>query len=132
MSAPKCARVLIEAAVRDLQVVRLGLRETQLPEEVFGFHAQQAIEKLVRAWLAILGEVYPLTHDLESLFDLLEHRKCEVESFRALADYTPFAVIHRYEALGPGEPPMERREASRLVESLVRRVKNLLAASETG
>ena len=105
MSDPKCARVLIEAAVRDLQVVRLGLRETQLPEEVFGFHVQQAIEKLVRAWLAILGEVYPLTHDLESLFDLLEHPKCEVESFRA---------------------------ASRLVESLVRRVKNLLAASETG
>ena len=28
-------------------------------DEIFGFHAQQAAEKLLKAWLALLGEVTP-------------------------------------------------------------------------
>ena len=43
-------------------------------DEIFGFHVQQAAEKLLRAWLALLGEVYPLTHDLDLLLDLLQKR----------------------------------------------------------
>ena len=130
MSDRKCARILVEAATRDAQIVRLGCRHSQVADEIFGFHVQQAVEKLLKAWLAILGELYPLTHDLHSLLDLLRDRNCRVGTFRALAGYQPFAVIHRYEALGPEGPPMERIEAARLVDLLLREVKDLLAPPE--
>ncbi|NIR50348.1 HEPN domain-containing protein [candidate division KSB1 bacterium] len=32
-------------------------------DEIFGFHAQQAVEKVVKAWPNLLGIVYPRTHD---------------------------------------------------------------------
>ena len=48
-------------------------------DQVFGFHAQQAAEKLLKAWLALLGEVYPLTHDLEVLLDRLQEREVSVD-----------------------------------------------------
>ena len=36
--------------------------ETVLASPVVGFHAQRAIEKLLKIWLAILRSEYPLTH----------------------------------------------------------------------
>ena len=33
-------------------------------EEVFGFHAQQTVEKALKAWIAFLGATYPKSHDV--------------------------------------------------------------------
>ena len=41
-----------------------------ISDEVLGFHVQQAAEKSLKAWLALLGETYPLTHNLDTLLDL--------------------------------------------------------------
>lgn len=38
-----------------------------VPGPILGFHAQQAVEKLLKALLSQLGLKYPLTHDLERL-----------------------------------------------------------------
>ena len=71
MSDPKQARVLLEAAERDASALR-GMGDAAVfADEVFGFHAQQAAEKLFKAWLALLGETYPMTHDLSELLELL-------------------------------------------------------------
>lgn len=44
---------LLQLAVRDLRVVRgMVADETTFPDEIFGFHAQQAVEKAVKAWLS--------------------------------------------------------------------------------
>jgi len=52
MSDLKEARTLFEAAERDLLALR-GMRDsTVFTDEIFGFHAQQAAEKLLKAWLA--------------------------------------------------------------------------------
>ena len=50
MSDPKCARMLVEAAQRD--VLTLRSMTAGAPEESFGFHVQQAAEKAFKAWLA--------------------------------------------------------------------------------
>ena len=50
MSDPKCARMLVEAAQRD--VLTLRSMTAGAPEESFGFHVQQAAEKALKAWLA--------------------------------------------------------------------------------
>ena len=94
---------------------------------MFGFHVQQAVEKLLKAWLPIRGESYPLTHDLEQLFEVLAQGGIELGAFRSLSDYTPFAVVHRYEALGPQEPPMDRAQAASRTASLLARVREFLA-----
>jgi HEPN domain-containing protein len=101
-------------------------RETFV-DEVFGFHAQQAVEKALKAWLSQLGAEYPKTHDLDELFALLADSggqvPAELSDLRDLAD---FAVQYRYEAFD--EPlPIDR-------EATVARVKAFvaLAAAQVG
>ena len=70
MSDLKQARVLLEAAERDASALG-GMGDAAVfADEIFGFHVQQAAEKLVKAWLASLGEIYPLSHDLAALLDM--------------------------------------------------------------
>ena len=125
MSDPKCARALLEAADRDI----LTLREmtARAPDESFGFHVQQAAEKACEAWLCALGQVYPLRHDLDDLFDLLASHGAAVDFFRPLAVFTPYAVQFRYEGLGPGHEPIDRPAALALAKALVQHVRDRLA-----
>ena len=44
MSDRSCARMLLEAAGRDLEILRLMARTGEGSDEVFGFHAQPAAE----------------------------------------------------------------------------------------
>lgn len=125
MSDPKCARHLLEAAQRDVLTLR---NMTELaPDESFGFHVQQAAEKALKAWLAILGQVYPLRHDLDELLDLLATHGAATGFYRRLAVFTPYAVQFRYEGLGPGHEPIDRDAAVFLVAALVRHVRDQLA-----
>ncbi len=76
MSDLKQARVLLTAAERDISALRGMADAAVFADEIFGFHAQQAAEKLLKAWLALLGETYPTTHDLDRLLAML--RACDV------------------------------------------------------
>ena len=71
------AKPLIEAAKRDLNAL-LGMLQVEklFSDEIFGLHVQQAVEKLTKAWLVILGETYPRIHNLDALFRLLEKARC--------------------------------------------------------
>jgi HEPN domain-containing protein len=42
------------------------------PDAVLGFHAQQAVEKLIKALLSQLGVPFELTHNLARLQTILE------------------------------------------------------------
>ena len=122
MSDPKQARVLLEAAQRDVSALR-GMGATAVfADEIFGFHAQQAAEKLFKAWLALLGETYPLTHDLSELLELLMTREPDATSFDALIDYTPYAVQFRYGADDAEAGSLDRGEALGQIEALLEAV----------
>ena len=56
----------LNASARDEQALAF-----ELPDEIFGFHAQQAIEKLLRALITAHGERHPFTHNIEKLIDQL-------------------------------------------------------------
>lgn len=127
MSDPKCAQVLLEAAERDVQTLRSMSKEA--PDESFGFHVQQAVEKALKAWLALLGQVYPLRHDLDDLFDLLDSRGVSTGFYRELAEFTPYAVQFRYEGLGPEHDPIDREAGLARAGALVRHVRDLLGTS---
>ena len=126
MSDAKCARMLLEAAERDVGALRVMRRSHEISDEVFGFHVQQAAEKSLKAWLALLGKVYPLTHNLEALLELLSERNDVSCRFRKLIDYTPYAVEFRYEGVESGTDPIDRKVALTLVEALLAHVQRQL------
>ena len=130
MSDVKCARVMYRAAERD--VLTLRSMTADAPVESFGFHVQQGAEKALKAWLALLGEKYPLTHSIETLLDILDDRGAAVEPFRSLIDYTPYAVEFRYVGVDPDAEPINREGALANVEALVVQVGRQLPDVEEG
>ncbi|MDK9698867.1 MAG: HEPN domain-containing protein [bacterium] len=87
---------LYRVGLRDLYTLR-KLNQGDFDTEVFGFHAQQAVEKFLKCWLSSIEIDYPFTHDLRVLFDLLDANKQDTGEFRSLQDLTDFAVFYRYE-----------------------------------
>ena len=130
MSDLKCARMLLGSAKRDVDALRVMHRSDEISDEVFGFHVQQATEKLLKAWIALLGEVYPLTHNVKDLLDLLTGRGAAVDPFASMVDYTPYAVEFRYAGVDPGAEPIDRESALALVAALLERVRGELAEAE--
>ena len=128
MSDPKCARMLLGAAERD--VLTLRNMTSGVPDESYGFHLQQAAEKSLKAWLALLGETYPLTHNLEALVNLLAGRAVDMMAFRKLVVYTPYAVEFRYGGVDSGIEPIDRMSALALVEALLQQVRRELETVE--
>ena len=130
MSDAKCARMLLEAARRDIEALRVMRGSDGLPDEVYGFHVQQAAEKLLKAWIALLGASYPLTHSIETLLKLLADRGVETGPFRDLTAFTPYAVEFRYAGVGPDAEPIDRAGALERVEALLERVEGHLTEDE--
>ena len=112
MSDHKQARELLEA--RDLSALR-GMGDADIGE-IFGFHAQQAVEKLFKAWLALLGETYPTTHSLARLLEKLRRRDDSASRFDELVEYAPYAVQFRYAGADQALMPLDRGEVVRRVE----------------
>ena len=127
----KCARMLLAAATRHVDTLRVLYRSDEIFDEAFGFHVQQAAEKALKAWIALLGDVYPPTHDIEELLKLLASRGVAVEPFGSLVDFTPYAVEFRYAGVDPDAEPFDREGAFALVQALLERVGCQLAGMES-
>jgi len=113
------ARLLMEKAAEDVFVLERLAGEARAPEAMVGFHAQQAIEKYLKAVLTDRGITYPWTHDLAALVDLV-HRSGIGAAPEAdtLPRLSRFAAEHRYGRLPPeegGEPALDRAWAVRCV-----------------
>lgn len=128
MNDLKCARAMLQAAERDFLALR-GMT-AGVPEEAFGFHVQQAAEKSFKAWLALRGETYPLTHNLELLLDRLTGQGLATKPFEKLIGYTPYAVEFRYEGIGSSTAAIDREGVLALVEALLKRVRGEFREAE--
>jgi len=78
MRAPDQAQDLLLMARKDFDALRGMLDNPLFADEIVGFHAQQAIEKALKAWLAARSVSFPLTHDLSRLLGLLEENGNDV------------------------------------------------------
>ena len=132
MSDVKQAAALVEAAKRDISALRGMGDEAVFADEIFGFHVQQAAEKLCKAWVASLGTIYPLTHNLESLLDLLQERGVTAAQFWPLTEYTPFAGRIRYEFSDLAVEPIDREDAVRHVVGLLNAVLQQMSKLKDG
>ncbi len=132
MSDLKYARYLVSLAERDIRSFRNMSDFLLFEEETAGFHAQQAAEKLLKAWIACMGEVFPLTHDLKTLLDIVEKRMSDASQFRDLKALSPFAVQFRYEFLPEDAEPLDRHGIALRLNALLERVRAEIAAADGG
>ena len=106
--------------------------KTIFAEEIFGFHAQQAVEKSLKGWLALIGVNFPLIHDLEELFALLKDQGQAVpDIFQSLVDLTDFSVQFRYDTYIDFEDELDRDEVIQKVQNFVDHVEQLLNNAST-
>ncbi len=102
--------LLMRKASLDEVTVQKLISDLSAPDEVIGFHVQQAVEKMLKAVLSARGVHYRRTHDLVELLDLLPaHGISYPEGLDEVRRLTPFAVAYRYDEI-PEEPeqPFDR------------------------
>jgi HEPN domain-containing protein len=93
------ARSLLNIARRDFRALQGMADDSEtFDDAVFGFHAQQCCEKLLKSALSQSGRNYPFTHDLILLWKQLNEVIPLPSEFESLADLSPFAVQFRYES----------------------------------
>ena len=69
------ARRYLALAQRDARTLAVLVDSPGVDDEPIGFHAQQAVEKCLKAILALHGVAFRKTHDLDELLGLLEERR---------------------------------------------------------
>lgn len=95
-------------------------RQKRIAPEILAFHAQQAVEKALKALLVRHQVEFPNTHSIGLLLNLVQEAGVEgIQGFANAVALTRYAVSTRY----PGEDdPVTReeaKEASRLAVRLV-------------
>lgn len=124
MSDPSNPESWIERAEEDLIMARSAARRKRPLAYSACFHPQQCTEKYLKALLVSKGAVFPKTHDLLVLRDLVEKSgvkvPIEAKQLQILSDY---AVWTRY----PGEDPtaddaLESLEIAKQVRRFARRL----------
>jgi HEPN domain-containing protein len=111
------ARLLIARAVDDEALVRKVSSDTDIADAIVGFHAQQAVEKLIKAVLAARGVAFMKSHALSYLIGVVEENEIEAPEALSEADVlSPWAVEFRYEGEEP--PVLDRLAALALVEQV--------------
>lgn len=121
------ALLLLQMARKDQTALRNMLSPDDFSEEIFGFHAQQAIEKALKAWLAAKSLTYPKSHDVSQLVATLQQAGEDLASFPSLEDYTIFAVQYRYEAYDDAEDQIPRSSAIETTERLLAHVQEVIS-----
>ena len=117
------ARQWAEKAEHDLTAARdLLEHSSNCPFDVVCFHAQQAVEKYMKALLVSLSITFPKTHDLRKLFDLMPDPAKKLFKIEDLLLVNRYAIDARY----PGDyEPITRtnaKRAIRIAEGLKRKI----------
>lgn len=126
MMSRETARRLLHMARKDIKAMQALADPSAYEPETFGFHAQQAVEKALKAWLTLQGEAYPPTHNLRFLIDLLEKSGCDVSHLWVFLELIPFAVQFRYDAYDDLEAELDIEGVHKRVSSLLEHVERLL------
>ncbi len=96
-SSADLVRNWVEKARRDLVTAKNGLDSYEPFTEIICFHAQQAGEKYIKAYLVWQEIEFPKTHSVEDLLLLATQKDPSFQTLIEKAAFlTPFAVEIRY------------------------------------
>jgi HEPN domain-containing protein len=123
------ASLLARKATEDAVALREFAANAEIADTVLGFHAQQAIEKWLKAVLARHAVNFEYTHDLRHLIGLIEDARIDFPfDTPTVVRLTEYAVPLRHgRAIGrglprPGRCRKTRQRSRRLGERRARRV----------
>jgi HEPN domain-containing protein len=120
---------LLHKASQDEAVMSRLLPDADIDDEVIGFHAQQAVEKSLKAWLTHKGIDYPRSHSLETMLGLLNAQGLGLPPhLDDVSQLTPFATVFRYEDM-PFSVSFDRPAAMILVRGILAHVRNVVGIS---
>jgi HEPN domain-containing protein len=104
----------LEKAEKDLGLAKHLLKEKTIYLEAVGFHAQQAAEKYLKAFLVQHQIEFPKTHNLGKLLDLVSRIDPDLaESLREATKLNPYSIVARY----PGDSPkINEKDARKAVK----------------
>jgi HEPN domain-containing protein len=121
LSTPESANLaalLARKAREDATAVREFAANPEISDGIIGFHAQQAIEKCLKAVMAARGIEHPRIHDLGRLLQLLQDSGADIpENSDELDELTIYAVPLRYDDLLDAEP-LDREYTVHLVNQM--------------
>ena len=121
------ARRFLNLARDDLAAFRALAAMPHIRHAIAFFHAQQAIEKSLKAVLFAKGEEFRRTHDLYELADRIEQAGVALPcSAEELGQMNPYAVEFRYD--DQMAPPLTRQE----VDDIAARILAWASAVITG
>ncbi|MHB1469618.1 MAG: HEPN domain-containing protein [Solirubrobacteraceae bacterium] len=99
-------------------------------DAIVGFHAQQAVEKSMKAVLASGGIEFPYTHDLDGLTELCKRNGIDVPAHLASIDQlTPYGVQLRYGASLP--KGLDRDQALRWAADAIAWARSVIDSSRS-
>lgn len=136
MSSPELeprelAAILARKANEDAVALREFEGNPEIADSILGFHAQQAIEKWLKAVLASKGIDFEYTHDLRHLIGLIEGAGIAFPlDTPEVVMFTEFAVPLRYEDLLDAEQ-LDRGAAVALVNEVGGWGQGMLGATDT-
>ena len=112
------ARRFLVLAERDFKAFRKLAGDPDIDDEIVGFHAQQTVEKCLKAVLAKHGVEVRKTHDLRELQALLETNQLPAPPMQEeIKNLTPYAVMFRYDFIEVDV--MDRARARSTVEAIL-------------
>ena len=125
MKKPDHARMMLALAHEDLKALKGMKNSDTFSDGIFGFHAQQASEKALKAWLSHLKQEYPKAHDISLLINLLSVCGERMNAYWPLVEYNIYAVQARYEFIAENEP-FQRSQVIKQIEHLLRHVQKII------
>ncbi len=146
----------IQAAYRQLDTFNRMMEPESFHQEDYGFHAQQAVENALKAWMSAANLSYGRIHDIEEIAEELVENPTEIRTLagaqlQLMLDYTRFenpdhpgeslnwltlyAVHYRYSGAGFRMNDLDRdrfqTEINLAVHSFVNRAFDLTGTDET-
>ncbi len=113
------SRRFLDVADRDLRTLRILTAAPDSDDEVVGFHAQQAIEKCIKAALCVNEIAFRKTHDLAELIDLLrDNGQSLPPDTVSLEALNPYAVSLRYDLMDIEPAGLERERVLAIVAAV--------------
>jgi len=115
------ARALLKKAGEDAWALVHLATEPDAPLAVLGFHAQQAVEKALKAVLASRSVEYPRTHNLGLLTAMVRDQRMDPPRTDLMAALTAFGVGMRYPADLPEAWPegLDAKQAKKVAQDVL-------------
>ena len=115
----------LDRAHKDLRAAAVLLKEASDDYESVGFHAQQAAEKFLKAYLVRHQIEFPKTHNITVLRQLVAQVDQALADRLAPADaLTPYGVEFRY----PGDIPLLSRDQGTQALLVTQQTRDLILA----